>query len=59
MGVPFVNAWYPPQRRGFAIGVFGVGMGVTAISALTTLKLSQNYGTAVPFIVVAIALEQG
>jgi len=56
VGVPFVSAWYPPQRRGLAIGVFGVGMGGTAISALTTLKLSEAYGTAVPFIVVALAL---
>src|SRR5690606_35662256 len=31
VGVPFVNAWYPPRRRGFAIGVFGAGMGGTAI----------------------------
>ncbi|HEX2809449.1 MAG TPA: MFS transporter, partial [Kineosporiaceae bacterium] len=23
VGVPFVNAWFPPQRRGLAIGVFG------------------------------------
>ena len=56
VGVPFVSAWYPPQRRGLAIGVFGVGMGGTAISALTTLKLSETYGTAVPFIVVALTL---
>jgi len=56
VGVPFVSAWYPPQRRGLAIGVFGVGMGGTAISAVTTLKLAENYGSAVPFIVVAIVL---
>lgn len=56
VGVPFVSAWHPPQRRGLAIGVFGVGMGGTAISALTTLKLSEAYGTAVPFIVVALTL---
>ena len=29
----------PAGRRGFAIGVFGAGMGGTAISALTTVKL--------------------
>ena len=33
VGVPFVNAWFPPQRRGLAIGIFGAGMGGTAISA--------------------------
>ncbi|HXV94153.1 MAG TPA: MFS transporter, partial [Pseudonocardia sp.] len=27
IGVPFVNSWFPPQRRGLALGVFGAGMG--------------------------------
>ena len=26
VGVPFVNSWFPPERRGLAIGIFGVGM---------------------------------
>ena len=39
VGVPFVSAWFPPARRGLAIGIFGAGMGGTAISALTTVKL--------------------
>src|SRR6478672_4951731 len=25
VGVPFVNAWYPPARQGFALGIYGVG----------------------------------
>lgn len=56
VGVPFVNAWYPPARRGLAIGVFGVGMGGTAVSALTTLRLAEAFGDAFPFVVVAVAL---
>ena len=56
MGVPFVNAWFPPQRRGLAIGIFGMGMGGTAISALTTVKLVAARGTATPFVVTAIVL---
>jgi NNP family nitrate/nitrite transporter-like MFS transporter len=56
VGVPFVNAWFPPQRRGLAIGVFGMGMGGTAISALTTVKLVTAGGTATPFVVTAVAL---
>ena len=35
-GIPFVNAWYEPARRGFATGVFGAGMGGTALSAFFT-----------------------
>jgi MFS transporter, NNP family, nitrate/nitrite transporter len=56
VGVPFVNAWFPPERRGFAIGVFGAGMGGTAISALTTVKLVTAGGTATPFVVTAVVL---
>src|SRR5215475_5317427 len=56
VGVPFVNAWFPPRRRGLAIGIFGMGMGGTAISALTTVKLVAAHGTATPFGVTAAAL---
>lgn len=56
VGVPFVNSWFPPQRRGTAIGVFGMGMGGTAISALTTVRLVKGHGIAAPFLVTAIAL---
>jgi NNP family nitrate/nitrite transporter-like MFS transporter len=56
VGVPFVNAWFPPARRGLAVGVFGAGMGGTAISALTTVKLVNAYGTATPFVLTAIVL---
>jgi MFS transporter, NNP family, nitrate/nitrite transporter len=53
VGVPFVNAWFPPQRRGLAIGIFGAGMGGTAISALTTVRLVDSIGSASPFLITA------
>ncbi len=56
VGVPFVNAWFPPERRGLAIGVFGAGMGGTAISALTTVKLYTNVGEKAPFLITAAVL---
>jgi NNP family nitrate/nitrite transporter-like MFS transporter len=56
VGVPFVNAWFPPERRGLAVGVFGAGMGGTAISALTTVKLVTARGAAAPFIITAVVL---
>jgi NNP family nitrate/nitrite transporter-like MFS transporter len=56
VGVPFVTAWFPPERRGLAIGVFGVGMGGTAISALTTVKLVTGRGPAWPFLITAVVL---
>jgi MFS transporter, NNP family, nitrate/nitrite transporter len=56
VGVPFVSAWFPPRRRGLAIGIFGMGMGGTAISALTTVKAAAAHGTAAPFVVTAAVL---
>ena len=56
VGVPFVNAWFPPERRGLAVGVFGAGMIGTAISALTTVKLYEGVGETVPFLLTAVAL---
>ncbi|MFG2580798.1 MFS transporter [Streptomyces malaysiensis] len=56
VGVPFVNAWFPPERRGLAIGVFGAGMGGTAISALTTVKLVDAHSMSTPFLITAAVL---
>ncbi|HEU0042464.1 MAG TPA: MFS transporter, partial [Jiangellaceae bacterium] len=56
VGVPFVNAWYPPARRGLALGIFGMGTGGTAISAFTTVQLADAFGRATPFVIVAVAL---
>ena len=55
VGVPFVNAWFPPERRGLAIGIFGAGMGGTAISALTTVQLFEA-GELLPFVITAALL---
>ncbi|GIJ59346.1 MFS transporter [Virgisporangium aurantiacum] len=56
VGVPLVSGWYPPARRGFAIGVFGAGMGGTAIANFTTVKLADAYGDNTPFFLVATML---
>lgn len=56
IGVPFVNAWFPPQRRGLALGVFGAGMGGTAISSFTTVALVDAFGPTFPFDLVAVLL---
>ncbi|HWM02180.1 MAG TPA: MFS transporter [Actinophytocola sp.] len=56
IGIPFVNSWYPPARRGLALGIFGAGMGGTAISAFTTVQLSKAFGPSFPFDVVAVVL---
>jgi NNP family nitrate/nitrite transporter-like MFS transporter len=56
VGVPFVTAWFPPRRRGMAIGIFGAGKGGTAISALTTVHLVSGANIHTPFLVAAVAL---
>ncbi|WP_370542187.1 nitrate/nitrite transporter [Amycolatopsis sp. FDAARGOS 1241] len=53
IGVPFVNSWYPPRRRGLALGIFGVGMVGTAISAFSTVQLAKAFGSSFPFDLVA------
>lgn len=44
VGVPFSSAWYEPKRRGFANGVFGMGMIGTAVSAFFTPRLLSGLG---------------
>lgn len=56
VGVPLVSAWYPPARRGFALGVFGIGMGGTAIANFTTVRIAEEYGERAPFLLVAAVL---
>ena len=56
VGVPLVNAWFPPARRGTAIGIFGAGMGGTAIAAFSTVQIADHWGRPAPFILVAALL---
>lgn len=44
VGIPFSSAWYAPERRGFANGVFGMGMVGTAVSAFVTPRLLAGIG---------------
>jgi NNP family nitrate/nitrite transporter-like MFS transporter len=56
VGIPFVNAWYPPARRGFATGVFGAGMGGTALSAFFTPRFVSWFGAGATHVIIAAAL---
>ncbi len=56
VGVPHVTSWFPPERRGAALGIFGIGMGGTAIANFTTVRLADQYGTRTPFLIVAAFL---
>ncbi|MET7328709.1 MFS transporter [Nonomuraea sp. NPDC005650] len=56
VGVPFVNAWYEPARRGFATGVFGAGMGGTALSSFFTPRLVEDFGRPAAHVLMAAVL---
>ena len=56
VGIPFVNAWFDASRKGFATGVFGAGMGGTALSAFFTPRFVTWFGYTQTYVIVAIAL---
>ena len=56
VGIPFANNWYEPSRRGFAAGVFGMGMVGTAVSAFLTPRLARCFGLLTTHLVVAVVL---
>ncbi|MFJ2619771.1 nitrate/nitrite transporter [Glutamicibacter sp. NPDC087344] len=56
VGVPFSSAWYEPKRRGFANGVFGMGMIGTAISAFQTPRLLSSFGYVGTHVLIAVLL---
>jgi NNP family nitrate/nitrite transporter-like MFS transporter len=56
VGVPFVIGWFPVPRRGLAVGVLGMGVCGSAVSAVTTVRLTARYGIAAPFLVAALVL---
>lgn len=55
-GIPFLNNWYEASRRGFATGVFGAGMGGTALSAFFTPRFKEWFGYFPAHIIIAVAL---
>jgi NNP family nitrate/nitrite transporter-like MFS transporter len=53
-GVPFVNGWYTRERQGFALGVYGMGMGGTTVAGLTAPRIADEWGLSAPFWFAAI-----
>ncbi|MHA3724108.1 nitrate/nitrite transporter [Leucobacter sp. HY1910] len=56
VGVPFASAWYEPKRRGFANGVFGMGMIGTAVSAFFTPRLLRQLGYVETHVFIAVLM---
>jgi NNP family nitrate/nitrite transporter-like MFS transporter len=49
VGVPFINGWYPPERQGVALGIYGIGMGGTVLAGLTAPTIADHWGLSAPF----------
>ena len=56
VGIPFVNAWTPPARRGLALGIYGAGNVGTAVSGFFSPPIAESIGLSAPYLVVAGAL---
>lgn len=53
VGVPFVSRWYAANRQGYALGVYGAGMGGTVLAGLSAPAIADQWGLEAPFIVAA------
>ncbi|HDR8922883.1 TPA: NarK/NasA family nitrate transporter [Burkholderia vietnamiensis] len=56
VGTPYVARFFPPQRRGLAMGVFGAGTSGAAVNLFVTPLLLNAYGWRVVPRIYAIAL---
>lgn len=57
IGIPFISAWFPPERRGFVLGVYSMGNAGTALSGFATPRLADSFGRDATFIIVACILS--
>jgi NNP family nitrate/nitrite transporter-like MFS transporter len=56
IGVPFVNAWFPPHRRGLALGIYGMGNVGTAVANFASPRIAAIAGRPAAYLTVAVAL---
>jgi NNP family nitrate/nitrite transporter-like MFS transporter len=56
IGVPFVASWFPTERQGWALGLYGIGTAGTAISAFAMPALFTGPGRGVAGVIYAAVL---
>ncbi|MEV0896003.1 MFS transporter [Actinoplanes sp. NPDC049802] len=54
--VAFAGSWFPPTRRGLALGVLGLGLAGGALGGASGVRLATAYGLAAPFLVAAVVV---
>lgn len=45
VGVPLVSRWFPPERQGFALGIYGMGNIGTAVASFSAPRIADAVGT--------------
>jgi NNP family nitrate/nitrite transporter-like MFS transporter len=44
VGVRFVSGWYPPEKQGFALGLYGLGTGGQSLAAMSAPLIAGAFG---------------
>src|SRR3990167_3540583 len=53
VGIPYLNSWFPPEKRGFVLGLYSMGNAGTAVSGFLTPHLAQTYDRQGAYLIVA------
>lgn len=56
VGVPYVSRWYPREKQGMALGLYGMGMGGTVLGGLTAPRIADHWGLRAPFVVAIVLI---
>lgn len=56
IGIAYLSAWFPPERRGFVLGLYSMGNAGTALSGFATPRLTDIIGRDQTFILVGLLL---
>lgn len=56
IGIPFVSAWFPPNKRGLALGIYSMGNAGTAVSGFLTPRIDHAIGRQLTFLLVGMLL---
>lgn len=56
IGIPYLSAWFPSERRGLVLGIYSMGNAGTALSGFATPRLADSIGRDQTFILVGVLL---
>lgn len=56
IGIPFISAWFPPEKRGLVLGIYSMGNAGTAVSGFLTPRLDAAIGRQWTYFLVALLL---